>query len=109
MRSTSRVPPANKYNWLGNYNDIVGLDERLRSYTGKPKSLIASFNYWYNSRPEYSKKKITFNKRHHIKRADELRKRILNSDNYPNNYIRVKDRSGMLARIELFNYWLSSN
>lgn len=89
MRSTSRVPPANKYNWLGNYNDIVGLDDRLRHYTGKPKSLIASFNYWYNSRP--------------ITKANS------SSDVYPHNYIRVKDRSGMLARIELFNYWLSSN
>ena len=109
MRSTARLPPANKYNWLGNYNDIVGLDNRLKFYTGKPKSLIASFNYWYNSRPNYSKKKITFNTKHHIKRADQLRKRILESDKYPHNYIRVKDRSGMLARIELFNYWLSTN
>lgn len=99
--STARVPPANKYNWLGNYNDIAGLDERLRSYTGKPKSLIASFNYWYNSRPIYSKKKITFNKRYFKVRAEQLRRRIIESDKYPHNYIRIKDRSGMLARIEL--------
>jgi hypothetical protein len=79
----------------------VGLDNRLKYYTGKPKSLIASFNYWYNSRPKYSKKKITFNKKHHIKRADQLMKRILESDQYPHNYIRVKDRSGMLARMNL--------
>jgi hypothetical protein len=104
MWSTARVPPANKQNWLGNYNDIAGLDQRLRSYTGRPKSLIASFNYWYDSRPEYSKKKITFNKRHHIERAYQLRERILNSDKYPHNYIRIKDRSGMLARISLFDY-----
>ena len=108
MRSTSLVPPRDKI-WLGNYKDIVGLDDRLKRYTGKPKSLIASFNYWYNSRPNYSKKKITFNKKHHIARAEELRSRILQSDQYPHNYIRVKDRSGMLARIEFFDYWLKNN
>ena len=92
-----------KYTWLGDERDIKGLFQRLHTYKGQPKSLIQSFDYWVENKPNFANKPSwVFKGKAYSERGEQLRKRIIASDKYPSNYIRVKDRSGMLAVIELF-------
>lgn len=110
MRRNTKHRSDSYYSVHGNEEDINGLFERLKAYKGKPKSLINSLLFWLDNKPNYSNKpKWVFKgdgKSDPYKdRAKILVKRIRASTNYPSNYIRVKDRSGMLAVVKLFgNY-----
>jgi hypothetical protein len=85
----------------GDYEGL--LDRLLRfdkyGYKGKPKSLITSFIYWTENHPSKSK---VFTKSKYRQRAEQLKARIFESNDYPNNYIRALDRYGMLDVINLF-------
>ena len=85
--------------------DFPGLLDRLLqrgkyAYKGKPKSLINSFIFFTENHPRRSK---FFTKKTYLKRAQDLEFRILESNQYPRNYIRAKDRYGMLDVIEIFS------
>lgn len=85
-------------------SDFRGLFQRLSQigdygYKGKPKSLITSFFLWTENHPSKSK---LFNKSSYRTRAKQLVIRILESNDYPRNYIRANDRYGMLDVIMLF-------
>ena len=84
--------------------DFEGLLDRLLQrgkygYKGKQKSLINSFIFFTENHPRHGK---FFTKKTYLKRAADLEFRILESNQYPNNYIRANDRYGMLDVITLF-------
>ena len=96
---------ANTKSRLKGDGDFPALLDRLLqrgkySYTGKQKSLINSFLFFTENHPSTSK---VFTKISYSKRARDLQNRILESNRYPRNYIRAKDRYGMLDVIDLFN------
>lgn len=95
---------ANTESRLKGDGDFSGLLDRLLQrgkygYTGKPKSLINSFIFFTENHPRRSK---FFTKKTYLKRAQDLEFRILESNQYPRNYIRAKDRYGMLDVLEIF-------
>lgn len=84
--------------------DFEGLLDRLLQrgkygYKGKQKSLINSFIFFTENHPRHGR---FFTKKAYLKRAADLEFRILESNQYPNNYIRANDRYGMLDVIDLF-------
>lgn len=89
--------------------DFESLLERLLrpgkySYKGKPKSLINSFIFFTENHPRHGK---FFTKKTYLKRAENLKFRILEANQYPHNYIRANDRYGMLDVIEFFSSFSS--
>ena len=96
-----RKVPKSQYKGDG---DFRGLFERLSQdgdygYKGKPKSLINSFFLWTEHHPSKSK---LFTKSSYRNRAKQLVLKILESNDYPRNYIRANDRYGMLDVIKLY-------
>jgi hypothetical protein len=84
--------------------DFEGLLDRLLQrgkygYKGKQKSLINSFIFFTENHPRHGR---FFTRKTYLERAADLEFRILESNQYPRNYIRAKDRYGMLDVIDLF-------
>jgi len=109
MRGNTKHKYYGDYSTKGNEKDIDGLFDRLGTYKGRAESLVRSFEFWVKNKPSFittggglRKSAFALKDRTYKARAEELRRRIIASNKFPSNYIRVKDRSGMLAVIELF-------
>ena len=109
MRGNTKHKYYGDYSTKGNEKDIDGLFDRLGTYKGRAESLVRSFEFWVKNKPSFitkggglRKSAFALKDKTYKTRGEEIRKRILASNNFPSNYIRVKDRSGMLAIIELF-------
>ena len=88
--------------------DFVALLKRLRGYsfTGKSGALVKSFLFWHDNRPPY---KNVFGKHEHYIRGNQLFNKILRANEFPNFYIRARDRYTMLDLIKyLRNKYKSS-